>query len=116
MYLNPQQLETYQHTIRKTHQWALANTPKLLAEKDLQAHYKAPYFWASVGDAHHVGIWRDLIQNKFLQPDGDFRTAPDTKGFLSFPATLTNQYIYSNGWLIAGMIKNSAYDLAQKGL
>ncbi len=38
------------------------------------------------------------------------------KGFVSFPATLTNQYIYSNGWLIAGLIKNSAYDLAQKAL
>ena len=101
MYLTPAQLETYQHAIRKTHQWALNNTPKLLAEKDLQSHYKAPYFWASVGDAHHVGLWRKIVAEKFLQPDGDFRTAPDTKGFLSFPATLTNQYIYSNGWLIA---------------
>jgi hypothetical protein len=116
MYLTPAQLETYTSTIRKTHQWAVNNTPKLLAEKDLQAHYKASYFWNAVGDPQHAGLWRKLIAEQFLQPDGDFRTSPDTKGFLAFPATLTNQYIYSNGWIIAGMIKWGAYDIAHKGL
>src|SRR5215211_8398927 len=113
MYLSNQRLDTYTHCIRKTHQWALANRDRLLAEKDLQAHYKAPYFWASVGDACHAGLWRKLVGERFLQGDGDFRTAPEIKGFLSFPATLTNQYIYSNGWVIAGMIKSGAYDLAK---
>src|SRR4051812_18843738 len=100
MPLTPTQLETYTHAIAQTKKWAITNTPRLLAEKDIQAHYKAPYFWNSVGDAYHAGLWRKFIAENFLQPDGDFRSPPDVKGFISFPATLTNQYIYSNGWII----------------
>jgi len=116
MYLSASQLDRYAATIQKTAKWARDNAEKLLAEKDLQAHYKAPYFWNSVGDPQRAGMWRKLVGERFLQADGDFRTAADLKGFISFPATLTNQYIYSNGWLIAGMIKLGAYDIAHKGL
>ncbi len=89
---------------------------RLMAEKDLQAHYKGPYFWASVGDPEMAGVYRRLVTERLLQEDGDFRMAPDVKGFLSFPCTTVNQYIYSNGWIVTGMLKMGAYDVARRGM
>ncbi len=116
MYLTPQQLETYTHAIARCRSWALKNFDRLMQEKDLQAHYKAPYFWASVGDMKMAGLYRRLIAEKLLRSDGDFRTAEDVKGFASFPCTTLNQYLYPNGWIITGMVKMGAYDIGRKGL
>ena len=116
MYLTAKRLETYTHTIDLTRQWARANRDRLMKEPDLQAHYKGPYFWASVGDMEMAGVYRGLIAERFLRDDGDFRMAPDVKGFLSFPCTTVNQYIYPNGWITTGMIKTGAYDIARRGI
>jgi hypothetical protein len=116
MYLTENQLERYKETIRKTTEWVLNNPEKIRAEPDLQGHYKAPYLWAAVGNMDMAGQCRRLIVERFLRKDGDFRTEEDFKGFRGFPCSPPNQYIYSNGWIITGMQKVGAYDIANKGL
>jgi hypothetical protein len=116
MFLKQEQLETYTRTIAKTVQWAHRNHERLLAEADLQSHYKGPCFWAAVGDMKMAGVYRKLMAERFLRADGDFRTAPDVKGFLSFPCTTVNQYLYPNGWITTGLLKMGAYDLARQAL
>jgi hypothetical protein len=111
-----QNLDSYLDIIRKTRQWAVNNWPRILEEPDIQGHYKAPCFWAAVGDMKMAGRHRKLFAERFLQPDGDFRMEKHNKGFLGFPCTVVNQYIYSNGWIIRGMQKLGAYDLAARGL
>lgn len=116
MYFAPKQLERYTATVRRAVQWAYANQERILAETDIQACYKAPYFWASVGDMHMAGLYRKRLKGAFLRSDGDFRSREDAKGFFVFPCTVHNQYIYPNGWLVSGMQRLGAYELSQKGL
>lgn len=111
-----QQLDRASETIQKTKQWAYTHWESIVVEGDLQGHYKAPYFWAALGDMRMGGKHGQLIADRFLQMDGDFRMNRRQKGFLGFPCTVVNQYIYSNGWLISGLQKLGAYDLAAKGL
>ena len=114
--LSDTQLNRYQQCIAKTVQWAHSRYGKILQETDLQSHYKAPAFWAAVGDAAMAGRHRKIICDRFLRSDGDFRMAEDVKGFEKFACTTVNQYIYPNGWLIVGMQKAGAYDVVQKAL
>ena len=116
MYLTQEQLERYQATVRKTVEWAYRNADRLRKVDDIQAHYKAPYFWASVGDMKMAGLCRRRIREHLLRADGDFRTEEDLKGFREFPCTLRNQYIYPNGWIVTGMQRLGAYEIARKGL
>ena len=116
MILSDRQIETYRETLKRTKQWVVTNFPRLEAEADLQAHYKAPAFWAALGDMPMAGRHFRLIQERFLRKDGDFRMAENQKGFVKFQCTLKNQYIYPNGWLIAGLRKLGANDVARKGL
>jgi|GEM_PF-1204416 len=116
MDLSSQQLDVYQGAIRKAASWADRRWDRIVEEPDLQAHYKAPAFWAAVGDAEMAGRHRKLICDRFLRDDGDFRMADDVKGFTLFPCTTVNQYIYPNGWLIVGMQKLGAYDVVAKAL
>jgi hypothetical protein len=116
MFLSQTQLKRYQECIAKTVQWAYSRYDKILEETDLQSHYKAPAFWAAVGDAAMAGRHRQIICDRFLRSDGDFRMAEDVKGFVQFACTTVNQYIYPNGWLIVGMQKSGAYDVVQKAL
>jgi len=69
MYLNDEQLERYQQCIHKTLQWARNNWHRILDEKDLQGHYKAPAFWAAVGevcDPVEVAAHNDLVEYRRL--------------------------------------------------
>lgn len=116
MFLTPERLDRYTQTIRKTVDWAYANADRMAAEPDLQGHYKAPYFWAAVGDMTKAGQCRQLFIDRFLRSDGDFRTEEDFKGFRGFPCSPPNQYIYSNGWIISGMQKLGSYGIANQGL
>lgn len=111
-----QNIDSYVDVIHKTRKWAYNNWERILTEPDLQGHYKAPYFWAVLGDMIMAGKHRGIFENRFLQSDGDFRTDDKNKGFSGFPCTIVNQYIYSNGWIIRGMQKLGAYDLVNKGL
>jgi hypothetical protein len=116
MYLSQRQIDRYTATVKKAVSWAYTNHERVMGERDLQAHYKAPYFWAAVGDMKMAGIHRRLFADTFLRSDGDFRTEEDAKGFFVFPCTVHNQYIYPNGWLVSGFQKLGAYDLTRKGL
>jgi len=116
MYLSSEQLERYDRCIRKTVEWAHSRYDRILQEKDLQGHYKAPAFWAAVGDARMAGLHRKIICERFLRDDGDFRMADDVKGFTQFACTTVNQYIYPNGWITVGMQKSGAYDVVAKAL
>lgn len=116
MYLNNEQLRRYQRCIQKTVQWAHSRWDRILEEKDLQGHYKAPAFWAAVGDAAMAGKHRQILCERFLRDDGDFRMADGIKGFTEFACTTVNQYIYPNGWITVGMQKSGAYDVVAKAL
>ena len=116
MVVTTAQLERYRQVVGGTVDWAQSNWERIKSEKDLQGHYKAPYFWAAVGDMEMAGRHRKIIAERFLQTDGDFRSTPRRKGFFEFPCTVPNQYGYSNGWIISGMQKLGAYELVQKGL
>ncbi|MBN2295892.1 MAG: hypothetical protein JXM70_25905, partial [Pirellulales bacterium] len=116
MYLTQEQLDRYTQTIRKAADWARDNAEQLLTQKDMQGYYKGPYAWASVGDMKMAGIYRRLIEERFLREDGDFRAEPDAKGFYKFSCTVANHYIYSNGWLICGLQKLGAYDMVRRAL
>ena len=116
MYLSEEQLERYRQCIRKIVQWAYSRYDRILAEKDLQGHYKAPAFWAAVGDAAMAGRCRTILTERFLRGDGDFRMSDAVKGFTEFSCTTRNQYIYPNGWITVGMQKAGAYDVVAKAL
>ncbi len=116
MHLSTQQVKKYQETLSRARSWVMANYTRLETESDLQSHYKAPYFWASMGDMEMAGRHIRIIQDRFLRDDGDFRMGENEKGFVQFQCTLHNQYIYPNGWIISGLRKLGAYDLARKGM
>jgi hypothetical protein len=116
MYLSKDQLERYEQIIRRIVQWVHSRWDKILAERDLQGHYKAPAFWAAVGDASMAGRHRQILCERFLRSDGDFRMAEDVKGFIQFACSPVNRYLYPNGWITVGMQKSGAYDVAAKAL
>ncbi len=97
-------------------EWLRSQDPQIEAMADLASHYKAPYLYSVVGDRVRARKYADLIGTRYLQPDGDFRTHPDAKGWGHLPCSPANRYIYSNGWLIAGFQKMGCYGLAQRGL
>jgi hypothetical protein len=115
-YLTMEQVEKYNATVRRTVEWAYNNQENLDKERDIQAHYKAPYLWAVTGDMKMAGRYRKLVRERFLQEDGDFRIAENVKGFQEFPCTVHNQYIYANGWLISGLQKLGAFEIVNKAL
>ncbi len=109
-------VQRYERTVRRAVRWAGRHHARLMDEGDIQAHYKAPYFWTATGHMRMAGLYRALIEKRFLRKDGDFRTEETVKGFGHFTCTVHNQYIYPNGWLIVGLQKAGAYDLARKAL
>jgi hypothetical protein len=111
-----QNLDSYLGIIYKAREWVYKNWERILKEPDIQGHYKGPCFWAAIGDMNMAGKHRKFFSERFLQPDGDFRMEEHNKGFLGFPCTVVNQYIYSNGWIVRGMQKLGAYDLSTMGL
>lgn len=116
MVLTDGQVARYTDTVGKAADWVRRNLDQLLARKDMQGYYKAPYAWAAVGDMRMAGIYRRVIAEKFLRDDGDFRAEEDAKGFYQFECTVRNQYIYPNGWLISGLQKLGAYGMVEKAL
>ncbi len=116
MPLSQQQIDSYRAAIAKTHQWAHQNWNRFVEEKDPQAHYKALAFWASVGDTRMAAVHRRLIEESFLQADGDFRMSPTERGWKQFPSSPKNRYLYANGWIVAGLMRSGAYDLARRAL
>jgi hypothetical protein len=116
MSLSQEQVDRYQGAIKRMVTWAKGNWQRFCAEPDPQAHYKGLAFWGSVGDSHMAALHGRLFAQRFLQDDGDFRMSPTCKGWLNFPASPKHRYLYSNGWIIVGLLKSGACDLAYRGL
>lgn len=109
-------LEKYLKTIRKTVEWTEKNWDAIVNEADIQGHYKALYFALSVGDMEKAAKFREIICNRFLRSDGDFRMEENCKGFKLFPCLPPNRYIYPNGWIVVGLQRLGLYGFAKQGL
>ena len=83
---------------------------------DLRSYYKAPCCHAATGHLVQAAKYARLIKERYLQPDGDFRTRPDHKGWDELPSTPHNRYVYPNGWLVVGFQRMGRYDLAVPGI
>jgi hypothetical protein len=109
-------LQRGQETIATGLRWLKGHWQDILQIEDLHAHYKAPYLYAVVGDPLRARHYADLIQGRYLQADGDFRTGPRYKGWKSLPISPANRYVYSNGWIIVGLRKLGLYGVAARGV
>ncbi|MCW5977402.1 MAG: hypothetical protein KIT09_04960 [Bryobacteraceae bacterium] len=109
-------VERYSQAISRALRWLHENEGRSASMPDLCSHYKAPYLYAAAGDPARSRRYADRIRARYLQADGDFRTAPDAKGWFHLPCSPANRYIYSNGWLVAGLEKMGAYGMAGRGL
>jgi hypothetical protein len=86
-------------------EWLRANQARAATMEDLASHYKAPYLYAVLGERVVARRYAQLFCNRYLQPDGDFRTCQEFKGWGHLPCSPANRYIYSNGWAIVGFQK-----------
>lgn len=109
-------IEKYQQTISLAMGWLKDHHEEAIKVEDLSAHYKAPFLYAVLGEPVLAREYLDLIERKYLQPDGDFRTSPSKKGWAHLPCSPANRYLYPNGWLVLAFQKLGAYDIARKGL
>jgi hypothetical protein len=109
-------IEDTNNAIQKGILWLIENNAKIKEIEDLSAHYKAPYLYAVTGIRERASKYADLISKKYLQSDGDFMTSFDKKGWEHIPSSPANRYVYSNGWIIAGLQKIGAYYAVKKGL
>jgi len=116
MLLTDGDLQHYQETIAKAINWLRQNNAQLMAMADVSSHYKAPYMYAATGERLRARQHVELIVERYLQPDGDFRTHPDDPGWLQEPAGPANRYVYADSWLITGFHKLGLYGVAHRAL
>jgi hypothetical protein len=109
-------VEKCRAAIARALEWLAASEARIAVLEDVASHYKAPYLYAAVGQPVLARRYASLFRHRYLQPDGDFRTRRDFKGWGHLPCSPANRYIYSNGWLVAGFQKMGAYGLAREGL
>ena len=109
-------MEAGRATIARGLGWLEQNKAQIIAQKDLSAHYKAPYLYAAVGDPLKARFYANLLQGKYQQADGDFRTMPDEKGWAHLPCSPANRYVYSNGWVVCGLRRLGYYGAAERGM
>ena len=110
------EIEKYQSTISRALGWLKRNHEEAMKAEDFSAHYKAPFLYAVLGEPVLAREYLDLIENKYLQDDGDFRTSASEKGWPHLPCSPANRYIYPNGWTILAFQRLGAYNIARKGL
>ncbi len=96
--------------------WLRRHDAEIARLPDLSAHYKAPYLYAATGDPIQGGYYARRIATEYQQADGDFRTAPAEKGWSHLPCSPANRYLYSNGWIIAGLRRLGYYGAAANGI
>lgn len=109
-------LEAGKATIARGLGWLERNHDQIIAIDDLSAHYKAPYLYASVGDPLHGRFYADLMYKRYQQPDGDFRTTAEYKGWGHLACSPANRYVYSNGWMICGLRRLGFLGAAERGM
>ncbi len=96
--------------------WLREHDTAISQIEDLSAHYKAPYLYAALGDPVRARFYADLMQMRYLQTDGDFRTSRVHKGWAHLPCSPANRYVYSNGWIIVGLRRLGVYGPAARGM
>jgi hypothetical protein len=114
--MDAQLIEAGKTTIARGLGWLEKNRAEIVAQKDLSAHYKAPYLYAAVGDPLRGRFYANLIKDKYQQTDGDFRTSAHEKGWVHLPCSPANRYVYSNGWVICGLRRLGFYGAAERGM
>jgi len=102
--------------IAKGLSWLRQHDDEIAHMNDLSAHYKAPYLYAVLGDPVRARYYAHLMQARYLQTDGDFRTHRMQKGWTHLPCSPANRYVYSNGWIIVGLRKLGVYGAASRGM
>lgn len=109
-------IERGQEAIHRGIGWLRLHEDQIRQIEDLSAHYKAPYLYATLGDPLRAHYYADLMQTRYLQSDGDFRTSPLDRGFEKAPAFPAACYLYPNGWMIVGLRKLGVYHAASRGI
>ncbi len=114
--MNSDLLKRGQEAIARGLGWLRHHDDEICTMEDLHAHYKAAYLYAVLGDPVHGRYYADLMQKRYLQADGDFRTSRLQKGWANLPISPANRYVYSNGWIIVGLRKLGVYGAAHRGM
>jgi len=114
--MNPDLLTRGQDTIARALDWLRRHEPEIARIEDLIAHYKAPYLYVTIGNPIRARHYVDLMQHRYLQTDGDFRTSPQHRGWADAPAMPAVRYLYPNGWIIVGLRKVGAYGPASRAI
>lgn len=104
------------NSISLTVKWLKQNEKAIDEISDLNAHYKACCLYPTIGGTLKSRYYADMMKNKYLRDDGDFRTEENNKGWYSLPCSPANRYVYSNGWIVTGMHRMGAYGIAGRGL
>ena len=115
----PERLAAYARAAAKAVDWLAARQqPDGFHDDldDLSGYYKSPYCYVVNGRSQQAGRCAEFIKKRYLQPNGDFRTRPDAKGWFHLPCSSHNRYVYSNGWLVVGLQKMGRYDLSIPGI
>jgi hypothetical protein len=109
-------LKQGQETIARGLSWLRQQEETISKIEDLSAHYKAPYLYAVVGDPIRARSYADLMRERYLQSDGDFRTSRHSRGWADMPVMPAVRYLYPNGWIIVGLHRLAVYDAARRGI
>lgn len=112
--MNQELVRKGRDTIARGLGWLHRHEAEIGRLADLSAHYKAPYLYAVTGDPVRAAYYGRLMRDRYQQPDGDFRTAQDVKGWTHLPISPANRYVYSNGWIIMGLRKLGLYGPASR--
>lgn len=116
MVLNEADVARCEKVVAKAVGWLRDNHEKVMQLPDVSSHYKAPYLYATVGERTRARTHVDMIGERYLQPDGDFRASADDPGWPQEPAGPANRYVYCDGWLVVGLQRMGLYGLARKTL
>jgi len=114
--VNLELMQRAQETITRGLAWLRRHDDQISHVEDLNAHYKAPYLYAAIGDPVQARYYADLMSERYLQEDGDFRTNRLHKGWAHLPCSPANRYLYSNGWIIVGLRRLGVYGPASRGI
>lgn len=114
--MNQELFRRGQETIAQGIGWLGRHHDQISHTQDLSAYYKAPYLYATLADPVRARYCADLMQTRYLQQDGDFRTGPQQKGWADAPVMPATWYIYPTGWIIVGLRKMGAYGIAKRGI
>jgi len=104
------------NTVSLVKKWLDQNEKAIREIQDIHAHYKACYLHAVTGNPVKSRYYADIMQNRYLRSDGDFRTEENHKGWYSLPCNPANRYVYTNGWIVTGLQRMGAYYPARRGL